>query len=270
VDAVLALKKYLKSKGFAFALLEAEEGVKFPKFETSQQLLLPYSGHIQPQQTNIVRLGRSEEAIFMGMEGNYRRNIKKAIREGVTVSLYQFTSGNQHNKPVDAFYEVLQAIMANTKFLGRNLEYFQTIWNILGESGKARIFLAKWQNKVVGAYLVVNDNKAAYELYGGVTRAGRDIEAGYLLKWEAIRYYNNLGLKNYDHWGVAPKLADGSYDSKDELFQISKFKEGFGGEFVEFPVAKALVINTVKYKLFLAGNVVNKTVLKLKKRLKKS
>ena len=162
----------------------------------------------------------------------------------------------------------MQNIFANTKFLEREQKYFQTVWNTLGRSGNARIFTAQHTTNLIGAYLVVNDRRCAYELYGGVTRAGRVVEAGYLLKWEAMRYYNSLGMQFYDHWGVAPQNEAGEYDAKDELYQISRFKAGFGGSYVAFPGAKVLVISEPKYRLFLAGQKVQQLKTKLAKLLK--
>lgn len=264
------LEKLLVAQDIAFVLYEFDKGVDTSKISADYQ---DYQGHIQPQQTNQVSLGKSEEVLFMCLDGKYRRNIKKSQREGVTISQYQFSSGGDNTKPIQLFYSVMQSIFANTKFMERDAKYFQTIWNTLGANDLARIFIAEkayedGHKDIVGAYLVINDNKGAYELYGGVTRAGRDVEAGYLLKWEAIKYFNNLGKEFYDHWGVAPKLANGEYDSSDELYQISKFKAGFGGDFVSFPEAKAQIFSKTTYQLFLLGQSASKLKLKLQKSLK--
>lgn len=273
-NALKALLKYLKTRKIAFAIMEFD-GDPANKFSVPDNPLLEiYAGHIQPSQTDLVPLSRSEDELFMQLDGKYRRNIKKAIREGLSTRLYQYGAGSDQVGPVTAFYGVMQSIFQNTKFMERDKAYFQSLWNSMGHSGRARIFTAvkkdeaSGQEQTVGAYLVVSDNKRAYELYGGVTRTGRDYEAGYLLKWEAIRYFNSLGLSYYDHWGVAPKLETGSYDNTDELFQISKFKAGFGGEYFQFPEARVLVADSFKYRLFLAGIKSNKLITKLKKAFK--
>lgn len=262
------LADYLKKRHIDFVIYEFDKDVVLP-----DNNLTNYSGHIQPQQTNQVILGKSEEDLFMGLDGKYRRNIKKSQREGVTVTQYQFSSGSDNTKPITEFYKIMQSIYANTKFIERNAEYFQVIWNSLGADDLARIFLAELNKEdgskeIVGAYLVVNDVVGAYELYGGVSIAGRSVEAGYCLKWEAIKYFNNLGLKYYDHWGVAPMLEDGKYDSSNELYQISRFKAGFGGEYVQFPTAKVQVLNNTSYSLFKLGSKAKALQTKLTKLFK--
>ena len=54
------------------------------------------------------------------------------------------------------------------------------------------------------------------EPYGGMTAAGAEPRANYLLKWEAIRSARAAGATSYDMWG----LVDAG---------IRQFKEGFGG-----------------------------------------
>ena len=58
------------------------------------------------------------------------------------------------------------------------------------------------------------------EPYGGMTAAGGESRANYLLKWEAIRSSREAGATSYDLWG----LATGG---------IAHFKTGFGGREVQ-------------------------------------
>ena len=59
------------------------------------------------------------------------------------------------------------------------------------------------------------------EPYGGMTAAGGESRANYLLKWEAIRTSREQGATSYDLWG----LATGG---------IAHFKTGFGGREVRY------------------------------------
>jgi lipid II:glycine glycyltransferase (peptidoglycan interpeptide bridge formation enzyme) len=68
------------------------------------------------------------------------------------------------------------------------------------------------------------------EPYGGMTAAGADSRANYLLKWEAIRSSREAGATSYDLWG----LATGG---------IAHFKTGFGGHEVRYVGAWDLVLS---------------------------
>jgi lipid II:glycine glycyltransferase (peptidoglycan interpeptide bridge formation enzyme) len=246
---------FMKEHNLAFLIFEFKDQQRGSRAESLTDTPI----HIQPQQSNVVDLRKSEEDLFMAMDGKYRRNIKKAYREGVNISFF-----SEGQKPLEQFYSIMSEIFANTKLLERDKDYYQKLWDLL--KGKAYIALADYQEACIGAYLLVTDNIGCYELYGGVSKQGRDLEAGYALKWEAIKYARSLGLEQYDHWGVAPLLVNGDYDPKHELYRISGFKRGFGGSDVVFPGAKVLILNKMAYSSFLMAKNLADWKIKLSKR----
>ena len=80
--------------------------------------------------------------------------------------------------------------------------------------------------------LLVRCGPRVVEPYGGMTAAGADSRANYLLKWEAIRSSREAGATSYDLWG----LATGG---------IAHFKTGFGGREVRYIGAWDLVLSGV-------------------------
>ena len=68
------------------------------------------------------------------------------------------------------------------------------------------------------------------EPYGGMTAAGADSRANYLLKWEAIRTSREAGATSYDLWGLAHAGID-------------HFKTGFGGREIRYIGAWDLVLD---------------------------
>ena len=225
---------------------------------------------IQPNQTNVVNLEKTEEELWMEMKGKYRRNYKKSARQGCKVEVFpsevdQPLVGENSQEAVERFYKVMETIFARTSYVMFGLEYFEKVWKNLSKAGLAKIYIATKDGKDVGAYFVASDELVVYELYGGVTNAGRDVEAGYLLKWEAIKDAKLMGIKYYDHWGVAP-MKDGEYEKGHELYHISKFKEGFGGEIINFASQQIAVYDQLSYRIYNIGKSVNDFLLKLKKR----
>jgi lipid II:glycine glycyltransferase (peptidoglycan interpeptide bridge formation enzyme) len=197
------------------------------------------------------------------MPGNYRRNINKASRQEIIVR--KFINGD---KPVSDFYNIMEGLYSNTKLLKRDKGYFKKLWNLLSPINLATIITASVNDDVVGAYLLLHDQISSYELYGGVNEMGRDMEAGYLLKWEAIKYSKLKGLKYYDHWGVAKIQENGEYDKNDELYRISLFKKGFGGNDVVYPFARVLIADNKAYHMFKTLNMINKAKLRIQKLFK--
>jgi lipid II:glycine glycyltransferase (peptidoglycan interpeptide bridge formation enzyme) len=66
------------------------------------------------------------------------------------------------------------------------------------------------------------------EPYGGMSQAGAELHANYLLKWEALRSSRERGATSYDMWGLSTP-------------GIEHFKAGFGGREVRYTGAWELV-----------------------------
>lgn len=252
------LRTYLQTQKLAFALLDFD--MPAAEFTSHAGLKAHEFKSVQPRYTNVVNLELSEDELLQNMRGSYRRNINKALRDGVTVSIHE--SGDE---AFTAFFQVMTEIFAHSNYVMHGREYFTRVWTQLSKSGKGRILLAKRATDIVGAYLVALDSNGAYELYGGVTRSGREVEAGYLLKWEAMKMAKELGCKFYDHWGVAPRLGD-DYDKGDELYHISKFKEGFGGADLVFAPEQVLSVHDFYYQFFKLAQRINLLRIRLRKK----
>ena len=230
---------------------------------------------IQPQYTNKVLLvDKTEDDLWMGLKGKYRRNIKKSFRQGIEVEMI----GGQDNSGdvgLDNFYQVMQSVAQNTKLILDDIEYYCLLWNRFSQADMSRMYIARLGGHVVGAYLNVMDQVGSYELYGGVTRQGRDVEAGYALKWEAIKDAYHLGKRFYDHWGVAPfsEVRDlesetgrvgVQYAKGHPLERISQFKNGFGGENVRFASGMILYRRRTDYLLYQVMQLAKNILVRLK------
>ena len=97
-------------------------------------------------------------------------------------------------------------------------------------------------------------NGAVY-LHGGLSYEHRAYMAPYLLHWEAIKDAKKNGFSFYDLWGVAPQNAPADHTWSG----ITRFKEGFGGEFLEYVGAYDYVYRPAWYKAFnMARNIMRK------------
>jgi peptidoglycan pentaglycine glycine transferase (the first glycine) len=238
------LNEYYKDK-VAFILIDPEKNLFDEEWNEGFEKQLLGTGYrpsgvtIQPNQTDIIDITKSEEDLMAAMKPKWRRNIRKSVRQGVSVSEVTGREG------IAKFYSVISSVEKNTKFVAHNLEYFEKMWDELSKDELIRIFVAEYNGQVVAAYLVVLGEKVAYEIYGGATSKGRDCEASYLLKWEIIKRLSKDGYKYYDQWGAAPKG-----DLKHPLAGVSYFKSGFGGEYVEYLPQHVKVFNSLGYLLY--------------------
>lgn len=236
------LSEYIRKKRVGFVLLDPEKDLLIEGWNKEFKKALKSEGwrvagtSIEPNQTNVVRIDKEDEKLFAAMKPKWRRNIKKAIRHGVEVR------ESCDSRAVDEFYSVISEVAKHTDFKIRSKEYFKKMWEVLSQDGLIRIFIATSGEEIISTYLVLVTDNAAYEVYGGATKKGRDLEASYLLKREIMRAMKAGGRKFYDHWGVAPKDSD-----RHPLSGISYFKSGFGGKYVQLLPQYVKVLNPFAY-----------------------
>ena len=131
------------------------------------------------------------------------------------------------------FYRIYRETADRAGFLIRAESAYRDVWDAFSPSGNARLLFAQAADgEPQATLLLVRCGPRVVEPYGGMTAAGADSRANYLLKWEAIRSSREAGATSYDLWG----LATGG---------IAHFKTGFGGREVQYIGAWDLVLSRV-------------------------
>jgi len=207
-----------------------------------------YFSKVQPKQTNILDLTQNEDTLFANMKGKYRREIRKAIKDGYVVTTYK--SGTL---AVNQFYEIIEAVVSRGKFATYQKEYFQKMFDLFGKIDAIEIHIVHRRETPeipLGTYLVVYDKENAYELYGGTNATGRHERVGFLLKWRSIQAAKNKGVRIYDQWGVSETDSSGNFKKTDPLYNVSVFKKGFGGKNITYIPTMVLVNNPLKYGIY--------------------
>ncbi len=183
---------------------------------------------VQPPRTRVIDLSLDEEALLAGMRKKHRQYVHKAERAGVQVE--QLTTTASAGKSATAladFYAIYRDTAKRAGFPVRAQAYYERVWSLFSPTGHARLFFATLHGARVAALFHFTCGDGAAEAYGGMTDAGADSHANYLLKWEAMRTFRSEGFASYDLWGIATG-------------GIAQFKEGFGGEQIDYIGARDL------------------------------
>jgi len=179
---------------------------------------------IQPSSTRIIDLRADETALWGDLRKKWRQYVNKARSGGVTV-----VDGDGERLP--EFYRIYRETADRAGFLIRAESAYRDVWEAFRPSGDARLLFAQLPDgEPVATLFLVRCGPRVVEPYGGMTGAGADTRANYLLKWEAIRTSREQGATSYDLWG----LATGG---------IEHFKTGFGGREVRYIGAWDLVLD---------------------------
>ncbi len=150
--------------------------------------------------------------------------MNKARAAGVTVV-------EPAGDPIPAFYRIYRETADRAGFLIRTEQAYRDVWEAFRPTGDATMLFALDAEGTLGAALfLVRNGRRVVEPYGGMTPAGADLRANYLLKWEAIRRSREAGATAYDLWGLAHP-------------GIAHFKAGFGGREVHYIGAWDLVLS---------------------------
>jgi lipid II:glycine glycyltransferase (peptidoglycan interpeptide bridge formation enzyme) len=193
---------------------------------------------MQPKRTRIVDLAADEEALWSDLRKKWRQYVNKARKDGIVV---RDVDPNAETDAFDKFYAVMREVSRRTALPLRSAKTFRDVWAAFAPSGESRLLFADTKDgETVAVLLLVSCGNRVVEPYGGMTEAGADLRANYLLKWEAMRTSKERGAGSYDMWGL---IGSG----------IDFFKEGFGGHEVTYVGAWDLALAPLGATAFRIG-----------------
>ena len=173
-------------------------------------------GDVQPRYVFQVPLaGRTEADVFAGFNQLWRRNVRKAEKSGVEISI-----GDRSD--LDGFHEVYLETAERDGFTPRGMVYFEQMWNSLGDHFSLHI--ARVGGHVAAATIMITVGQRAWYSYGASTTADRDVRPSNALQWSMIQSAIQSGCSVYDLRGISNTL-----DTSNHLFGLVSFKLGSGG-----------------------------------------
>lgn len=196
----------------------------------------------QPQYNFQVPLaGKSEDEVLKGMNQLWRRNIKKAAKEGVEVTV------GDPEQDLAAFHELYVHTAERDHFTPRPLSYFRTMFAALGteEPDRIRLYLARHEDDLVASTIWVRVGAHTWYSYGASSTEKREVRGSNAIQWRMIQDSLAAGADVYDLRGITDTLA-----SDDPHLGLIQFKVGTGGEAVEYAGEWDLPINRAIYKAF--------------------
>jgi len=184
--------------------------------------------------------GRTPGDVVAGMNQLWRRNIKKADKEGVKVRV-----GDREDLP--EFHAAYVETARRDGFTPRPLVYFTTMYEALNaeDPDRLRLYLAHHDGDLVAATTMVRVGEHAWYSYGASTTAKREVRGSNAIQWQMIRDAMAAGAVVYDLRGITDTLDEG-----DPHLGLIQFKVGTGGEAVEYAGEWDLPLSPVLYRAF--------------------
>jgi lipid II:glycine glycyltransferase (peptidoglycan interpeptide bridge formation enzyme) len=182
-------------------------------------------GKIQPRQRVQIRLrGRTEANLLSSLSKSWRRGIRKSEASGITI-----VRGSIADLPV--FHDLHRQSAKHHQVTPRSLGYFEQMAAAMtAESAdRFRLYLAKQQNDVLVAAIVVRVGSRVWSAYGGTAEHARGSGATSAIEWVPLREALHEGADVYDLRGISDTMQPG-----DPKIGTTRFKIGSNGDIAEY------------------------------------
>jgi len=164
-----------------------------------------------PGYTYVLDLNKSIEDIQKDMSAERRNDIKKSVRDGLTV------------KQINNF-EVVKSLVIKTFSRHKkkiNKYYLNKILFNFANNANSFAYATFRDGNPIATTFCIYDKDTAYYLLGGYDYKNKHHGAGALAVWESIKHAKGLGLKCFDFEGsMVP--------------QIERYFRGFGGKLTPY------------------------------------
>jgi hypothetical protein len=152
----------------------------------------------------VVNLENGVDMLWKRISHNKRKNIKKALSEGVEV----FES--REREDLLTFYSMLGAAMKRAGFISYPLSWFEAVWDVY-PTDLSKIFLAKWNGKAVSGVFTVMHGKTVFALAAGSFSEGWRVRPNDVMHWKVMEWACHRGYSRY-HMGLVhePPPTEGS------------------------------------------------------------
>jgi vancomycin resistance protein VanK len=182
--------------------------------------------------------GRTEAEVLGGMNQLWRRNIKKAAKEGVEVTV---------GDDLKAFHDLYVHTAERDRFTPRPLPYFENMFATMRaeDPGRISLYLARHRGDLVAATVLVRVGTQAWYSYGASSTDKREVRGSNACQWAMIRDALAAGCDVYDLRGITPTL-----DTQDPHVGLVQFKVGTGGQAVRYVGEWDLPLRPRVYRAF--------------------
>ncbi|MFF2860508.1 lipid II:glycine glycyltransferase FemX [Streptomyces rubiginosohelvolus] len=182
-------------------------------------------GDAQPRHVFQVPLaGRTPDDLWAGLNQEWRRNVRRARKEGVEVVV-----GSAADLP--EFSRLLTLTERRDGFrLGRSLAYYERQYAALNaeEPGRMKLYLARHRGEVLAAHTMITVGRRTWYQTGASADHRREVRPSNALQWRMLLDAHATGADVYDMRGVPSTL-----DPEERAYGLLRWKLGTGGQVVE-------------------------------------
>ena len=196
--------------------------------------------------------GATADDLHDALDRDTRRCIRKGPREGLSIE------PAVSEDDLRAFYDIFKDFSVGKRFMARGLEYQLQLWRSYVARGHGRLFLAKYEGRVIGGLLCVMFGRKCVAMHMGTPYEYQKLQTYYAYVWESIRWAKENGCEWYSFRGVGTTPTQEAFKRKfnprvvslagyfDYPFRPLLYKLFYWGEFTLLPASWPILVGTRK------------------------
>ncbi|OGY86211.1 MAG: hypothetical protein A2233_01090 [Candidatus Kerfeldbacteria bacterium RIFOXYA2_FULL_38_24] len=197
----------------------------------------------EPSQTAVLDLSLNADLLFASLKQKTRYNINLAKRHEIKID---FVSQGDLTQLKKIFWQLTTATGARHHLKHFPKNYYDNLIDILAKKGMLEVAIAKHQQDILAINLNILFGHSVIYLLGASAEQKKNLMAPYLLQWQAISRAQKAGFRWYDFYGIAT-------GAQHKLAGVTKFKQGFAGQTVNYPGTFEKTISPFWYFIYKTG-----------------
>ena len=158
-------------------------------------------------------LSEDVDQIFSQFRSSTRRNIRKAIGEGVQVIF------SHSLESIEEYYRLHKLTRKKHGLPSQPFCFFENIYNNIISKKQGFVILASYKKKTIAGSVFFHISKKAMYKFGASNIKYQHLRANNLIMWEAIKWYAEHGYKSFCFGKTEPENAG-----------LKQFKDGWGAQ----------------------------------------
>jgi len=171
-----------------------------------------------PHLNILVNTEREEEDILKHLEPAKRRNVKKALKEGLKFG--EIKSAEELHQA----YDILKEVYKKTEVPLSDISLFESLFFKGKEDDLCRFYKVVSDGQMAGVMVTLVNNNSMYEWYVAGKEEFFSKRPNEFLVWNVMLEAKKQGLSFFDFGGAG---------KPDKEYGVRDFKKGFGGELIE-------------------------------------
>ena len=194
--------------------------------------------YLSVEYAGILDLNKSEEEILAGASQGFRRKLRKAAKENITIET------SQDPKIAETFYNLEVEHAKRQKFVAFSKDFLVKQFTAFAQNDEVIMYTAKKDGEILAQnFMIFYGNECSYH-YGVSSPLGTKYSAAPLLHLAAMEEARKRGIKRYNLWGIV-----GPNETRHRFYGVSEFKRSFGCGELHYTPAHDIIINRRKYIL---------------------